>query len=226
MLLVIGGIVLLYLKTRPKKTDVQVEEPPAPEPVVEEYWEGNWSYIGGKYKEIKLGGRRAVYCYDYYPKKKYGERLEKKDYAHQQEILSFKNGEYYRAVELVSDFIQGHFWKSVLWGWMLSIIPASMQEMTERRFKTFCEEVSKNTGIINGYSLIRRKANRSSSRNSGKQADTLDGLEINSSAFYGKNVFLFDDITTRGLSFKQLADNLESAGAKHVVGFFIGKTVY
>ena len=227
LLLVIGGIILLYLKTRPKKKDaVQVGEPPAHEPVSEKYWTGNWYYIGGKYREIKIDGRRAVFCYDYYPKGKYGPRLEKQDYAHQQEILSFKNGDYYRAVELVSDFIQGHFWKGVLRGWMLCIIPASTQEMTERRFKTFCEEVSKRTGIINGYSLIRRGYNRSSSRKTGKQDDTLEGIDINASAFYGKRVLLFDDITTRGLSFCQIADNLESAGAREVVGFFIGKTVY
>ena len=227
MLLEIGVIVLIYLKKRPKKKAEEVEDPPAPGPVPEEeYWEGNWSYIGGKYKEIKLAKYRAVYCYDYYPKNRYGAKLSKQDYAHQQEILSFKSGEYYRAAELVSDFIVGHLWKSSLKGWMLCVIPASTQDATEKRFKVFCAEVAKNTGMIDGYSLIWRKEDQRSSRMSGKQEDTLEGIEINASAFMGKNVLLVDDITTRGRSFRQLADNLVSAGANRVVGFFMGKSVY
>ena len=60
----------------------------------------------------------------------------------------------------------------------------------------------------------------------GTREDTLEGLRINGSAFVGKRVILFDDVTTTGRSFVQLADNLMDAGATQVVGFFLGKTDY
>lgn len=189
-------------------------------------WRGGWPYIGGKYKEIKISDYRAVFCYRYFPSGKYRpDQLNDIDYAHQQEILSFKRGEYYRAVELVSEFINGLFWESSRKGWMLCVIPASTLAKNERRFRTFCEKVSKETGIIDGYTLIRRERDRPNTRQ-GKNDDTLDGLWINESVFVGKKVLLFDDLTTRGTSFVQLADNLISCGAEQVVGFFIGKTVF
>jgi phosphoribosylpyrophosphate synthetase len=42
---------------------------------------------------------------------------------------------------------------------------------------------------------------------------------------YGKRIILFDDITTRGTSFIQLANQLKANGALEVYGFFLGKTV-
>ena len=114
----------------------------------------------------------------------------------QQMILNFKNGERYEAVELVSDFITGHLFRGIRVGWILCVIPASTRWKNEKRYQTFCEEVAQNTGVING------------------------------SAFVGKRVILFDDVTTTGRSFVQLADNLMDAGATQVVGFFLGKTDY
>lgn len=244
-----GGALVLYLVCRvylkfakkPEKTGRQ-EAPAETETSVTERvewdcedpyarskkmgWRGGWPYIGGKYKEIKISDYRAVFCYKYFPSGKYGpEQLNDIDYAHQQEILSFKRGEYYKAVELVSGFINGLFWDSSRKGWMLCVIPASTLWKNERRFRKFCELVAKETGIIDGYSLIRRERDRPNSRRE-KGEDTLDGLWLNESVFVGKKVLLFDDITTRGTSFVQLADNLISCGASQVVGFFIGKTVF
>ena len=221
-LIVAAGAVLLYLKSRSKKT-AEPEQPPEQEPeVATPYWEGNWSYIGGKYKEIKIARYRAVYCFIYYPKGKY-TRLSSIDASNRQSIISFKEGDYYQAVQLVSDFIKGHFWKSQMKKWTLCVIPASTAEKTERRFKTFCEEVSTETGITNGYGLVRRDADRIDSRKE-KKADTLEGLTFATEGIIGRNILLFDDITTRGLSFLQIADNLVSAGANHVIGFFLGKS--
>lgn len=191
----------------------------------EVYWEGDWSYIGGRYREIKIAGYRAVYCYKYFPQRKSGFRLSKQDYAHQQMILNFKNGEQYEAVELMKDFITGHLFPGIRVGWILCVIPASTRWKNEKRYRDFCEEVAKETGVINGYSLIVRERDRSNTRG-GKQEDTLEGLRINDSAFVGKRVILFDDVTTTGRSFVQLADNLMDAGATKVVGFFLGKTDY
>lgn len=201
------------------------KEAPASSSSEEVYWEGDWAYIGGRYREIKIAGYRAVYCYKYFPQRKSGFRLSKQDYARQQMILNFKNGEQYEAVELVSDFITGHLFRGIRVGWILCVIPASTRWKNEKRYQTFCEEVAQNTGVINGYSLIVREMDRPNTRG-GKREDTLEGLRINGSAFVGKRVILFDDVTTTGRSFVQLADNLMDAGATQVVGFFLGKTDY
>ena len=223
---VVAGFILLYLNTRTKKKsepeiplkqiqmEIQEEEVP--------YWEGNWSYIGGKYKEIKIAGYRAVYCFTYYPKGKY-TRLSSIDASNRESIFRFKEGDYYQAVQFVSDFIKGHFWKSQMKKWMLCTIPASTAEKDEKRYKLFCEEVSKETGIENGYGVIRRTSDRQDSRQE-KMSDTLDGVTFTKGSICGKNILLFDDITTRGTSFLQLADNLTSAGANYVIGFFLGKS--
>ncbi len=222
-LIVVAGAVLLYLKTRSKKT-TEPEQPPELEPeAAVPYWEGNWSYIGWKYKEIKIVGYRAVYCFLYYPKGKYGNKLKPVDARKRETILQFKEGQYYAGAQLISDFIRGNFWKSQLKNWTLCVIPASTAEKTQRRFKTFCEEVSKETGITNGYGLVRRSTDRSDSRKE-KKADTLEGLTFAREGISGQNILLFDDITTRGTSFLQIADNLLSAGAKNVTGFFLGKS--
>lgn len=207
------------------ETSRKYKDAPVSSSSEEVYWEGDWAYIGGRYREIKIAGYRAVYCYKYFPQRKSGFRLSKQDYAHQQMILNFKNGEQYEAVELVSDFITGHLFRGIRVGWILCVIPASTRWKNEKRYRTFCEEVAQNTGVINGYSLIVRERDRPNTRG-GKREDTLEGLRINGAAFVGKRVILFDDITTTGRSFVQLADNLMDAGATQVVGFFLGKTDY
>ena len=166
-----------------------------------------------------------MYCYKYFPQRKSGFRLSKQDYAHQQAILNFKNGEQYEAVELVTDFITGHLFPGIRVGWILCVIPASTRWKNEKRYRAFCEEVAQSTGVINGYSLITRERDRPNTRG-GKREDTLEGLRINGAAFVEKRVILFDDVTTTGRSFVQLADNLMDAGATQVVGFFLGKTDY
>lgn len=222
-LFIVAGVVLLYLKTRKPKA-AEPEAPPEPVPVDDVYWEGNWKYIGGKFTQINIADYRAVYCFKYYPKGKYS-KLSKADDAHREMILAFKNGDHYKAVELVSDFLRGNFWKSVLRHWVFCVIPAAEADKNEKRYKDFCAEVARETGIADGYEVVSRVSNRLDSRN-GKNEDTLSGLRIDPSLIQGKSVLLFDDITTRGTSFIQLADNLRSAGADKVVGFFLGKTVF
>ena len=236
-LLVIALVVFIFwMVLRPKRVDLTASAAPDPPPEAtpepeeaavvpaEDYWEGNWSYMGGKYREIKISGYRAVYCYPYYPKGKYS-RLSKFDAAHREMILAFKEGVHYAAVDLLSDFIRGHFYRSALRGYLLCVIPASSREKNERRFRELCEKVSAECGIGNGYDVVVRVADRVNSR-AEKQSNTLAGIRIDSSRVMGKRVILFDDITTRGTSFKQVADQLMYWGAKDVFGFFLGKTVF
>lgn len=239
-LLMIALVALVFWRILPwkiqfwKKEDPPAatpEPPPEPEPqakeevvAAENYWNGNWSYIGGKYKEIKISSYRAVFCYKYYPKGKFSH-LNKKDAAHRDMILAFKQGENYTAVELLCDFIRGHFYRSALRNYVLCVIPASTREKNERRFKDFCEKVSAECGIDNGFDAVVRVTDRGDSRTE-KPSNTLEGVRIDASRVKGKKVILFDDITTRGESFVQMADELMHCGAKDVFGFFLGKTVF
>ncbi len=240
-LLMIALVALVFWRILPWKIQFwKKEDPPAmnadltaatPEPPSasekvepEIFWKGNWRYIGGKYKEIKISVYRAVYCYTYYPKGKFS-KLSKTDTAHRDMILSFKEGENYSAVMLLCDFIRGHFYQSALRGYVLCVIPASTREKNEKRFKEFCKKVSAECGIGNGFDAVVRVADRVDSR-ADKQSNTLAGVRIDVSRVKGKKVILFDDITTRGKSFVQMADELMHCGAKEVFGFFLGKTVF
>ena len=44
--------------------------------------------------------------------------------------------------------------------------------------------------------------------------------------FKGKDVLLFDDIITKGISYATTADNLEACGANVLGGLFLAKTFY
>ena len=222
---VIAGIVLLYLRMWLRKPVVRLEVDNDAKPVEpKDYWEGGWSYIGGKFREIKMGDYRAAYCYNYYPKGSY-RRLRPKDAAHREAVLSFKEGNYYKAVEFVSDFVHGHVWRSSLKNWVFCVIPASTAAKNEKRFKKFCAEVANETGMADGYEIIKRVTDREDSRKA-KVTNTLAGVQIDWARVKGKNVLLFDDVTTRGLSFKQMADALRQGGAARVTGFFLGKTMF
>ena len=77
--------------------------------------------------------------------------------------------------------------------------------------------------VINGYDYISIVSDRSDSRGQ-KSSDTVWNLSFSSSV-RGKTIVLFDDITTRGTSFIQVASKLKEKGAANVIGFFLGKTV-
>ena len=77
--------------------------------------------------------------------------------------------------------------------------------------------------LLNGFNYISIAFDRNDSREC-KSSNTISNLNISYSV-YGKRIILFDDITTRGTSFIQLANQLKANGALEVYGFFLGKTV-
>ena len=106
---------------------------------------------------------------------------------------------------------------------VVCVIPASTQYKNDIRYKTMCAKIAEKFPVINGYNYITINTDRSDSRTQ-KSSDTVWNLSFSSSV-RGKTVVLFDDITTRGTSFIQVANKLKEAGASNVHGFFLGKTL-
>ena len=77
--------------------------------------------------------------------------------------------------------------------------------------------------VRNGFDVITISEDRENSREQ-KRSNTIANLNFSGSV-YGKDVILFDDITTRGTSFIQAANALKARGSRSVYGLFIGRTV-
>lgn len=178
--------------------------------------------IGGKYTVTPSGKYIIAYCFNYYPPNK----IKDEDPSYQpnrQMVWDFKLGNYQTAQVLVVDFIRGHFSRRELSEMVLCVIPASTVEKNDRRYRRFCQEVSAQTGIENGFDYIRILYDRENSRHE-KQPNTTQNLSF-SDRVNGKTVLLFDDIYTRGTSFTQCADHLMARGATTILGLFLGKTI-
>lgn len=140
-------------------------------------------------------------------------------------IYDFKDGKENKEIaESISKDIESLNLCKPLSKWWLCIIPASSKNMTEIRFKKFCDFFCSETSINNGYSLLRNKIDRQQihlqdERTSVNILDSIDIWDVK-----GKNILLFDDVYTTGRSFLTIARKLKSLGAIDVVGLFLGKT--
>lgn len=109
-------------------------------------------------------------------------------------------------------------------------IPASTCEQNENRYRFFCEQVSKLAGIMNGYSHIRVLADRPSVHGNRKKKTHADFSEevvkFDEDYFKAKDVLIYDDVVTTGMSYAELADRLEFFGANVLGGLFLSKTFY
>ena len=138
-------------------------------------------------------------------------------------ILDFKDGNDETAIHLVTEFIFHYIPADELGRWMLCVIPASTRAKNELRNRHFCESVSRISGIQNGYKEIIILFDRTNSKER-KTDDTTCNLQFGNS-FAGKQVLLFDDIVTRGVSFMQCAEEIMGKGAESVTGLFLGRTL-
>jgi phosphoribosylpyrophosphate synthetase len=123
----------------------------------------------------------------------------------------------------LADFLDGNFTKEEMKNVVVCVIPASTQYKNDLRYKALCTKIAEKFPVINGYDYISIVSDRSDSRGQ-KSSDTVWNLSFSSSV-RGKTIVLFDDITTRGTSFIQVASKLKEKGAANVIGFFLGKTV-
>ena len=178
--------------------------------------------VGGKFNVSSFGGKTIAYCFNYYPPGKMKE--ENPIWAENRKMVwDFKLGNYQAAQVLVVDFIRGHFSRAELHSMIFCVIPASALEKNERRYRKFCEAVAADTGIENGMDVIRILYDRDNSREA-KTSDVTFNLDFGDECI-GKRVILFDDVFTRGTSFKQCSDRLIETGADEVIGLFLGKTI-
>lgn len=109
-------------------------------------------------------------------------------------------------------------------------VPASRQEVNKSRYKEFCKEVSRLSGIINGYSHLilmeDRLAIHERGRAGEKSLSHVNVMDFDKPFFKGKEVIVFDDIITTGGSYALFAEEVEKQGAHVVGGLFLGKTHY
>ncbi len=184
-------------------------------------------YVGGMFHEIVIGGFRAVYCLDYYPKNKYPDAvLSAQQIRSREYLLGLKDGRCAdRSGKILGSFLLGHYWIEELKKMSLCFIPASTEELTRRRYDTMAEYALAEAPIGDGTKWIRVRQSRDATREVGKQDDTTWNLWFDREKISGKRIILVDDITTRGMSFVQCARKLMEYGAAEVTGFFFGKSV-
>ena len=178
--------------------------------------------LAAQFKYITLGGHKAAYCFDYYPKNRFPSVTAQQE-ADRRAVWNFKDGSYSYGLNRLADFLDGNFTKEEMKNVVVCVIPASTQYKNDIRYKTMCAKIAEKFPVINGYNYITINTERSDSRTQ-KSSDTVWNLSLSSSV-RGKTVVLFDDITTRGTSFIQVANKLKEAGASNVHGFFLGKTL-
>ena len=178
--------------------------------------------LAAQFKYITLGGHKAAYCFDYYPKNRFPSVTSQQE-ADRRAVWNFKDGSYSYGLNRLADFLDGNFTKEEMKNVVICVIPASTQYKNDIRYKTMCAKIAEKFPVINGYNYITINTDRSDSRTQ-KSSDTVWNLSFSSSV-RGKTVVLFDDITTRGTSFIQVANKLKEAGASNVHGFFLGKTL-
>ena len=178
--------------------------------------------LAAQFKYITLGGHKAAYCFDYYPKNRFPSVTAQQE-ADCRAVWNFKDGSYSYGLNRLADFLDGNFTKEEMKNVVVCVIPASTQYKNDIRYKTMCAKIAEKFPVINGYNYITINTDRSDSRTQ-KSSDTVWNLSFSSSV-RGKTVVLFDDITTRGTSFIQVANKLKEAGASNVHGFFLGKTL-
>lgn len=168
-----------------------------------------------------------VWFLKYYPVRIKNVGEEQK--AARQTIWDFKDGRAYEEVaQMTANRLKEQFGKKVK-DIVFVCVPASSAEKNELRYKKFSERVCELTDATNGYPHIQVAENRLTvheHRKNEKEVRETNVVNFDTAFFYGKQVLLFDDIVTKGISYATIANHLEQFGAEVLGGFFLGKTFY
>lgn len=176
-----------------------------------------------RFHYISLGNYNAAYRYDYYPKNRY-PYVDATAEANRRAVWNFKDGASYIGVSILSDFLEGNYSESQRRTLTLCVIPASTEAKNITRYRSMCRQICEKYNLTNGFDFIKIVYDRNDSREQ-KSSNTIANLTFSNNVI-GKDIILFDDITTRGTSFVQVANELKKNGARSVYGVFIGKTVW
>lgn len=111
-------------------------------------------------------------------------------------------------------------------GCTLVCIPASTQERTCMRYEQFAGEVCKATKMANAFKHIKVEGDRLALHEHKvcKSISKVSVLKFDAKFFNGRKVVIFDDVITKGSSFANMVEHLESMGAVVVAGIFLAIT--
>lgn len=184
------------------------------------------TFVGkGKYAIVhnnRLVNLDYYYLYKYYPLNRYPNLPINED-QERKTVWGFKDGE-------LTSLIEIHLESAIrktdipLVNSCAMIIPASTMEKTKKRFEAFCENISYELVIDNGYEGITTLDHPPTKGHAG--GNKIAHFQFFPNYFSGKDVLLFDDVITSGTSFRQTAQSLLKLGAVSVTGIFLAKTSY
>lgn len=109
-------------------------------------------------------------------------------------------------------------------GWLICFIPASTSAKTERRFSKLADAI-RSEGYDVELRTVYNKYDTEAGHISGKSTNPIEAFGFNAESVNGKNIILIDDIITRGTTFNQVANKLNSLGALSVTGLFLARTI-
>lgn len=147
-------------------------------------------------------------------------------------IYAFKDARddaYKLVAQMVDGYLKREYGEQVK-DMVFLCVPASRQEVNKSRYKEFCKEVSRLSGIKNGYSHLilmeDRLAVHERRRGREKEISKVSIMDFDKPFFKGKQVLIFDDIITTGGSYAIFAEEVEKHGAHVVGGLFLARTQY
>ena len=109
--------------------------------------------LAAKFKYITLGGHKAAYCFDYYPKNRFPSVTAQQE-ADRRAVWNFKDGSYTYGLNRLADFLDGNFTKEEMKNVVVCVIPASTQCKNDIRYKTMCAKIAEKFPVINGYKTV------------------------------------------------------------------------
>ena len=163
----------------------------------------------------------------YFPKRI--QNVGEKEIADRQLVYDFKDGRSHEAVAQMTAarMIEEH--GSRCSQLVFIPVPASSVRKNEIRYMDFCKRVCELTGAINGYDHVRVCGERLAiheNRKAEKEIRKVSIIEFDEEWFKEKDVIVFDDVITCGISFGIYANQLESLGANVIEGIFLARTHY
>ena len=112
---------------------------------------------------------------------------------------------------------------------VFSCVPASSYQKNEIRYRAFSERVCELTGAIYGFQHVKVIGERLAiheNRQREKEVRKACIIDFDTDFFKDKKVLVFDDVITKGLSYANYANQIESLGANVLGGVFLARTHY
>ena len=138
-------------------------------------------------------------------------------------ILAFKNCEL-SVIEISADCISSNIGNDFD---CLAVVPPHHNGVDNSGIKILCQEICKRKKLVDiTQCLIRERTIEKVSTGGDRSIEThLQSIKIvNKELIEGKKLLVLDDVSTTGNSLKACQKLLESAAAKSVKGFVLGKT--